>query len=327
MRIAIDTRLANLWLCVLGSLFQMTIDVGDVAGQGPPQNTADQVQDPQVAEAKKLFDYFSALSTRFDAKLTTGQEVRSDGKSLLNWTITDSWHGSFFVWTSGGKPVLVGCLLSDSESPSHRRSFIELHSMNEVGFIPLSFSGIKKYVWNPDPKQCIPIPIQTEEGSATNPAPAASARLRRGQMRLIAESFSVTMFEETKKGNGVEQLRLLGSPLYRYPSEGEDGLEGAIFAFVTTRGTDPEFLLSVECEIKDGTRQWQIRPMRFCTRKLDLRQSDKIMWSVDEYNESGEFTKLQDPYMIITLLETTTDQFNDLRSRIQTTDTRLDQSK
>jgi hypothetical protein len=296
-----------------------------VFGQASSDPVID-TKESKVSEAQKLFDFFSILSERFDAKLATGESVQSDGKSLLNWTVSDSWHGSFFVWTSKGKPVLVGCLLSDSETPNFRRSFIELHSMTDASFTPLAFAGIKKYIWNPDPKKSVPITIEAVVG-ASDESNAASASARRIQMRKIAESFNVTMYDEVKKGEGSEQLRMLTSPLYRYPSIADDGVDGAIYAFVTSKGTDPEFLLAVENIVKNDKSFWRIKPMRFCTRKLELRRASSVVWSVEEYNESGIQTNLRDPYMIVTLVETSTSQFNTMRDKIRELDTRRAQPR
>jgi hypothetical protein len=42
------------------------------------------------------------------------------------------------------------------------------------------------------------------------------------------------------------ELRLLPHPLYRYESTDPDVVDGALFAFVTSAGTDPEALLAIE---------------------------------------------------------------------------------
>jgi hypothetical protein len=42
------------------------------------------------------------------------------------------------------------------------------------------------------------------------------------------------------------ELRLLPKPLYRYASRSQKVLDGALFAYVWTRGTDPEWLLLLE---------------------------------------------------------------------------------
>jgi hypothetical protein len=69
---------------------------------------------------------------------------------FLKWTIGSSWHGSFYVWTCKGKPVLVGGFLADSGAPESRRSFIELHSISDEPLSPLEIVGTKKHVWDPD---------------------------------------------------------------------------------------------------------------------------------------------------------------------------------
>ena len=69
------------------------------------------------------------------------------------------------------------------------------------------------------------------------PRPAGSAAQRLVQMRALARDFSAsTRDAEDRRW----ELRLLSQPLYRYESTDPDVPDGALFAFVTSAGTDPE---------------------------------------------------------------------------------------
>ena len=109
---------------------------------------------------------------------------------------------------------------------------------------------------------------------------------------------------------------MLARPLYRYPTSNNGSLEGAIYAFVTAKGTDPEFLLAVECDPRAPDHWWIARPLRSCTRRLELRRQGVTVWRCDEYSEAREKTKLSEPYMIITLVETSTRNFEAIRARM-----------
>ncbi len=264
------------------------------------------------AEAMKQFAYFDALAKRFTAKLASDVPLERSGASLLNWTIDRSWHGSYYVWTANGRPALVGCFLADSEKPDRRRAFIELHTMTDEPFTPLAFpaSAGQTYEWNPVAATTSTIRLNDVA------APAEQRQARRAQMREIAEQFELTMFRETGASDTQEELRMLARPLYRYPAANDGSLEGAIFAFVTAKGTDPEFLLAVECDPRATTTAWKVRPLRSCTRRLELRRQGVTVWRCEEYSEARQKTKLSEPYLIITLVETSTRNFEAIRARM-----------
>ena len=262
------------------------------------------------AEAMKQFAYFDALAKHFSAKLASDVPLERSGDSLLNWTIDRSWHGSYYVWTAKGRPVMVGCFLADSEKPDRRRALIELHTMIDEPFTPLSFSAAQTYEWNPVAARNSTIQLNDVA------APANQEQTRRSQMREIAEQFELTMFRETGASDAQEELRMLARPLYRYPASNNGSLEGAIFAFVTAKGTDPEFLLAVECDPRATNDSWKVKPLRSCTRRLDLRRQGVTVWRCDEYSEAQQKTKLSEPYVIITLVETSTRDFEAIRGRM-----------
>jgi len=276
---------------------------------GMAQETTSNEQ-AERAEATQQFAYFDALAKHFTAKLASGVALERSGDSLLNWTIDRSWHGSYYVWTANGRPAMVGCFLANSEKSDLRQAYIEMHTMIDEPLTPLSFSAGETYEWNP-----------VTTGNSTLPlndvtAPAKQEQTRRLQMREIARQFELTMFREPGASDVQEELRMLARPLYRYPTSNNGSLEGAIFAFVTVRGTDPEFLLAVECDPRATNSSWNVRPLRSCTRRLELRRQGVIVWRCDEYSEAREKTKLSEPYMIIKLVETSTRNFEAIRARM-----------
>ena len=73
--------------------------------------------------------------------------------------------------------------------------------------------------------------------------PADSAAQRLAQMRTLGRDFSASTHDDQDRR---WELRVLSQPLYRYESTDPDVVDGAIFAFVTSAGTDPEALLVIE---------------------------------------------------------------------------------
>ena len=81
------------------------------------------------------------------------------------------------------------------------------------------------------------------------PAPAATPAQRMLQMREMIRGFTASSLDHEAKR---WELRLLPKPLYRYESTDPDVLDGAVFAFVTSAGTDPEVILVVEARKASG---------------------------------------------------------------------------
>ena len=257
-------------------------------------------------EATRQFEYFQCLAEMFEAKAASGSPLQLTRSPFLKWTLGSSWRGSFYVWTCEGNPVLVGGFLTDSQTPDSRRAFIEMHSISDEPLTPLEIVGTRKHVWDPDVKRTRPVVLKDAA------EPAANARLRGIQMRELARAFEVTMHEV----DGKQELRLQSTPLFRYSDAADASRDGAIFAFVNGKGTDPELLLAIECDLNSPKRLWQVRPMRFSTQELELRRDGNVFWSVPKYNETNESSKLSDPYMIVTLVETTTTKFNSIREQV-----------
>jgi hypothetical protein len=150
-------------------------------------------------------------------------------------------HGSVFLWTESGRPVLIAAFWSVAEpgQPGTRRLSREWHSL-----VPskLQVNASPQETWK-----------STEPGIEWQSIkdvdqPAKSRALRLTQMRRIIQRARAEI--ET----GESELRLMPQPIYRYP-EGAGVIDGAIFAFVM--GTDPEVLALVEARTDgDGRPEW-----------------------------------------------------------------------
>ena len=80
--------------------------------------------------------------------------------------------------------------------------------------------------------------------------PRGDSHAAHAQMRELAREFTAHTVDDL---GARWQLRLLSRPLYRYEMAEGDLIEGAIFAFVSDAGTDPEIVLVLEA-VKDGEK-------------------------------------------------------------------------
>jgi hypothetical protein len=231
------------------------------------------------------------LRTQFQEDAATYEFFRDEAhneplkfveKSIFHWKQDDDWRGDLFVWTWEDRPEVVGCILASNPTGSTRTIAHEFHQLTEK---PLPMIRTASGSWHP--KAGTPsLPLETA------PKAAATDGLRLAELRNLARQFSVTMDSDGKPW----ELRLLPQPLYRYSSSKAGIIDGAIFAFVWTKGTDPEFLLRLEClQGKDGV-QWNWTPIRFTTRSLVVHRNDQDVWSCPIGNgwQAGEVTE---PYM------------------------------
>jgi hypothetical protein len=178
--------------------------------------------------------------------------------------------GLVFLWTSRGRAEAVGTIFSSTAGPM--RGFThEFHSLS-MGTLYVDRRGTHDATWTPRGPGIELVPI---EGA---PAPAATAAQRLGQIRALAREFSATTRDAS---NNRYTLRLLSQPLYRYESTDPEVLDGALFAFVTSAGTDPEVLLVIEARKPKGraTPIWYRALGRFTDLNLSVHYKGNEVFS------------------------------------------------
>jgi hypothetical protein len=176
-------------------------------------------------------------------------------------------QGAVFLWLRDGRPAALACIFShpDDKFPG-RKVMHELHALDPEKLI------VKRDEYNQwKPQAGLE---RSELSDAAAPAPTASARLL--QMRRLAQEF--TGHELDRDGKRWE-LRLLPTPLYRYPAAKSGVIDGALFALMSSAGTDPEVLLLLEAKEEGGKRRWQYACGRFSDWELHVRRKDKEVWS------------------------------------------------
>jgi hypothetical protein len=198
-----------------------------------------------------------------------GERLELRREPVMRWTSENDYHGEVYVWTHQGAAAVVGCIFSGPQGEAGRQIMHEFHSLASQ---PLSAGERGGSGWQPDEAGITLEPVPDA------PEPARSKVLRLVQMRDLARRFS----SQVDRQGGMSEMRLLPQPIYRYETDGAGAVvDGAVFAFVWTAGTDPEVLLVIEARRTDGGVRWQFAPARFTNREARLKYQGKEVWKAD----------------------------------------------
>jgi len=164
-------------------------------------------------------------------------DLKLDPKPILRWTNPleeGDIHGVVYVWRDSGRPVVIGQLFSYLNGQGGR---VYCHAMHSLARKDQQLTGSRngKVFWTPDS------PGVSMQDVPDAPAPAATRGTRLLQMKDISRRFTAFTEEATR---GKRILRLLTTPLDRYPESNPGGPDGALFSFVV--GNDPEVILLLE---------------------------------------------------------------------------------
>jgi hypothetical protein len=182
----------------------------------------------------------------------------------------DGQDGAVFVWTCRGRAEVLGTIFS-FPATGPRKLYHEFHSLSLL-VLDVQRSGTHTWTWTPLAPGIEMAPIT---GAAR---PGRSAPQRLSQMRALTRDFSASTKDSKERR---WELRLLPQPLYRYESTDPDVLDGAVFAFVTSAGTDPEALLVIEARKAAATDGpiWYYAVARFTDLNLWVRRKGKEVYS------------------------------------------------
>jgi hypothetical protein len=217
------------------------------------------------------------------------KKAKFGSEPVYRWTNASRGNGqsgAMFVWMFEGRPVALGGAFSNPEGG--RR--VIMHEFHALG--PLQIAARlddSSHQWLPGagvPLHPIPDP----------PVPAATAKQRAIQMRDIAREFTA----HTVDNVGARwQLRLLSRPLLRYEQPESDVIDGALFAFVSDAGTDPEIVLVLEA-VKTGEKAtWRYRTVRFSISSLYVQYKGKDVWASLRDQSTGAFDNPDNTYVLI----------------------------
>jgi hypothetical protein len=239
------------------------------ADPAPPEK-ADPVRAEYLADAQKY---------EFQHDAERKEKLELVEKPVMRWANDDDWSGDVFVWTHAGRPEVIGCILSGPTNQGRRTMFHEFHLLADKPIAPADLQTRRR--WQPAEGLAItPVPEA--------PAPADTPAGRLTQMRQLARDFSAHM-----QADGSWELRLLPQPLYRYgseehPTDESPAIDGALFTYVWTKGTDPELVLLLECRNVKDKPAWHFAPVRFSNRPLQLEYKGHEVWSVASHQEPAQ---------------------------------------
>lgn len=204
-----------------------------------------------------------------DAAKTQRLELRRE--PVYRWsnpTRSGGQEGDVFLWTYRGRPEVIASIFSHPrEGRRERRLCHELHSLSEAVLVVDRDSPNR---WEPKAPgvELKPIP-----GA---PEPPGSPAARSVQIRALARDFSGRSLSDTLV---PWDLRLLPKPLHRYESTDPEVIDGAVFALVSSAGTDPEIILVLEARKTPEGPRWVFGAARFSDMSLWLKHKDREVWS------------------------------------------------
>jgi hypothetical protein len=229
--------------------------------------------------AKEAADYTIAVASDAKTPLELKREPVFEWSNPVREGVQ---QGVCFVWLRDGRPAAFGCFFSEHEGRHKGRKVMhEWHALDPEKLIVTRPKGALNE-WKPEAGLA-----RSELTDAVVPADTAAARLL--QMKKLAGEFSG---HETDGDGKKLELRLLPTPLYRYPTAKTGVIDGALFTLVSEAGTDPEVLLVIEAKETEGKLKWQYALGRFSDRSLYVSRKDKEIWTLVR-SETNTF--LHDP--------------------------------
>ena len=261
---------------------------------------------PSTTEQKKVKRLLALSQSEAEGYTIYRDSVRREKLELRKepvyvWTnvLRDGGqNGAVFVWTYRGQPEVVGSFHTNPVyRASGKRSVThELHSLSP------------KILY---PERDNPNRWQPQAGIVLKPVadaskPADSPRQRMIQMREMARDFSAHSNDREKQ---TWQLRLLTQPLFRYENTSPEVIDGALFAFVTSAGTDPEVIIVLEARQTQASPEWRYAVCRFSDLDLYVKHKDVEIWTSIR---GGENVLEHDPQHLYRLIfDRTVDEFPD----------------
>ncbi|WP_182868550.1 hypothetical protein [Stieleria mannarensis] len=99
------------------------------------------------------------------------------------------------------------------------------------------------------------------------------------------------------QGNAIDENRRLQKTYRAKTRELDFLLDSALFAYVSSSGTDPEVFLLIEARDVDGQSPWTYSIARFTTREIWMSRGDQPMVRIDETPSVSRTTgRIVEPY-------------------------------
>ena len=232
-----------------------------------------QIGSSQETDDKRLADRWFAAYRKIaeSIEMHRGDAIlKLEDKPLLFYTNPirmNDQHGTIFLWTERGRPAVFGSIWSERNrmNPAVRNVTHEFHSLAQTADAEAARSG--NVLWSAEEAG---IEWQTIENC---PAPATSRPARLAQMRDMGRRLSASV----RAGDGDSDLRLMTQPLFRYPEQVEEAIDGGLFTFALA--TDPEIVVWMEAIEHSGREQWRFAFARFGHFPMRVKDGERTIWS------------------------------------------------
>jgi len=227
--------------------------------------------DPDDGLAKKMLPIYRKDAETYSLTVESApkQALEFKKEPLFEWLnpARSAQQGTLFLWLRDGRPAALVCIFSSSDDTlPGRRIMHEFHALDPEKLI---VTRNEYNEWKPRAG------LARKELTGSAP-PATTPSARRRQMRQLAQEFSG--YSVDRDGKRWE-LRLLPTPLYRYPVAKSGVVDGALFALMSSAGTDPEVLLLIEAKMEDGKLRWEYACGRFSDWELHVQRKNTEVFS------------------------------------------------
>ena len=226
--------------------------------------------DPDGGLAKKMLPIYVKEAETYSIAVESNPKKALELKRepIFEWLnpARSDQQGAVFVWLRDGRPAALGCVFSHPHAKLPGRQV--MHELHALDAEKLLVTRSEYNQWKPEAGLA-----RKELPDAPAPADAPAARLL--QMKRFAQEFSGVSVDRDKK---EWELRVLPTPLFRYPAARTGVIDGALFALVSTAGTDPEVLLLVEAREVDGKLRWEYACGRFSDWELRVKRKEKAVF-------------------------------------------------
>jgi hypothetical protein len=227
--------------------------------------------DPDHGLAKQMLPIYVKEIESYSLAVESAprQALKLKKEPVFEWLnpARSAQQGAVFLWLRAGRPTALGCIFSNEDDKLPGRKIMhEFHALDTEKLI------VKRDEYN----QWKPQAGLSRKDLPEAAAPAATPGARLVQLRRLAHEFTGHSIDRDGKR---WELRLLPTPLYRYPEAKTGVVDGALFALMSSAGTDPEVLLLLEAKQEDGKMRWQYACGRFSDWELHVQRKGKEVFA------------------------------------------------
>jgi hypothetical protein len=230
--------------------------------------------EPDVGLAKKMLPIYTREVEDYSLAVESAPKkpLQLKKEAVLEWSNQvrdgEKVHGTTFIWLRDGRPAAICSVYSEPEMRLRGwKLYHEFHALDREKLVVTRPKGALNE-WKPEAGL-----VRKEIRDAPAPAETPAARLL--QMKRLAQEFSAYSVDMANKRL---DLRLLPTPLHRYPIAKTGVVDGALFTHVM--GTDPEVLLIIELVEAEGKMHWEYACGRYSDKSLHVERKGKEMWSL-----------------------------------------------